>query len=374
MKKCIIIPDSFKGTMSSLDVCEIMKNHILEFYPKCNAISIPIADGGEGTVDCFLHALSGEKVRLQVKGPFFNEIDSFYGVIGETAIIEMAAAAGLSLAEGHLNPCIASTYGVGQLATDAIKRGCKKIIFGLGGSCTNDGGAGMAAALGTKFFNIKGETFIPTGSTLDQVFKIDISDTEKLLNGIKMIAMCDIDNPMYGENGAAYVFAPQKGADTSTVTLLDKNLRHFANIIKESIGIDVGDIKGGGAAGAMGAGVHAFLGAELKQGIDIVLDMVSFEDELNDCDAVFTGEGKLDKQSLCGKAVVGISKKAKKKKIPVIAIVGTMEQGLEAIYDLGITQVYCTCNSPMPLEVLKKRSKSDLSKTMINALKSLELL
>jgi len=371
MKKCIIIPDSFKGTMSSLEVCEIMKHSILKTFPSCNAIRIPIADGGEGTVDCFLHALGGETIKISVKGPLLDEVDSFYGISGDTAIIEMAAAAGLSFVTDGFNPSIASTYGVGQLVVDAISRGCKKIILGLGGSCTNDAGVGMAAALGTKFYDSRGKSFLPNGATLNLVSDIEISETAKLLKGIQLQAMCDIDNPIYGINGAAHVFAPQKGADDSMVTLLDENLHYLTHVIRHSLNIDVSSIKGGGAAGGMGAGVYAFLGAELRQGIDVILDLIHFEELLNNCDYVFTGEGKLDQQSLGGKVVIGISKRAQKKNVPVIAVVGFMEDDFNEIYSLGVTKVFKTSTSLMSLDELKQRCKSDLAETMEKIMKEI---
>ena len=372
MKKCIVIPDSFKGTMSSLEVCEIMKHSILKAYPSCDVLDIPVADGGEGTVDCFLYALGGEKIKLSVKGPFLEEIDSFYGIAGDTAIIEMASAAGLSLTGEDSDPSTASTYGVGQLAADAIARGCKKIILGLGGSCTNDAGTGMAVALGAKFFDFEGKSFLPNGATLDRISHIDISEVPKILNGIQIQAMCDIDNPIYGNNGAAYVFAPQKGASREMVIMLDYNLRAFATAILRSLCLDISTLKGGGAAGGMGAGVYALLGAELKQGIDVVLNLIHFEDLLNDCDYVFTGEGKLDRQSLGGKAVIGISKRAKKKNVPVIAVAGFMDGDLNQIYNLGITKAFSTSTAIKDLSKLKQSCKSDLAVTMEEIMKTLE--
>jgi len=365
MRKCIILPDSFKGTMSALRVCEIMKKCILQVFPNCEVIAIPVADGGEGTVDCFLQALGGRKVKLQTSGPFMENIESFYGITEDnTAIIEMAAAAGLPLAAGKLDPEKASTYGVGELIYDAAMKGCKRIILGLGGSCTNDGGAGMAAALGTKFYDEYGVPFIPVGGTLSQVFQIDISETTKLLKGIEIIAMCDIDNPMYGENGAALIFAPQKGADEKIVARLEQQLRCFSHTIHMSLGIDVSELKGAGAAGAMGAGVYAFLGAALKRGIEIVLDLVDFDTLLTKCDYVFTGEGRLDRQSLSGKVVMGVSGRAKAKHVPVIAVVGSMEKELKEIYDMGVTAVYETSSNRKTMDEIKMHCEEDLETIM----------
>ncbi len=209
MKKVVVIPDSFKGTLSATKICEIVSAKVKEYFPACEVVSIPVADGGEGSVECFLTALGGKKVYLKAKNPFFEDIDSFYGLIdnGNTAVIEMAACAGLPLVEERKNPLKTTTYGVGQLILDAAAKGVKKIIVGLGGSSTNDGGCGAASAIGVKFYNNKGEDFIPVGGTLCEIDRIDMSNKNEIINGIEIVTMCDIDNPMYGPTGAAFVFA-----------------------------------------------------------------------------------------------------------------------------------------------------------------------
>lgn len=360
MKKCILIPDSFKGTMTSMQVSTIMKEVILSHWPACEVISIPVADGGEGTADCFLQILGGEKISVKTKNPYMEEMDSFYGLAGEVAIIEMAASAGLPLVMDRLNPLETTTYGVGELITDAIARGCRKIIIGLGGSCTNDAGAGMAAALGTKFYNAKGETFIPAGGTLSKVMRIDNKETESLTKGLEIIGICDIDNPLYGEQGAAYVFAPQKGADQPMAELLDRELRSFAAVIQKALGVEVAYMKGAGAAGGMGAGVIAFLNGQLKQGIHTVLDLVEFENLLEGCDAVFTGEGRLDSQSFSGKVVLGIARRAKPYNIPVIAVVGIMDENMSRIFHEGVTEVYETGRGRDTFAEIKENCLEDL--------------
>ncbi len=372
MKKCLIIPDSFKGTMTSSEVCEIMKIKLAEVFPNCRITEVPAADGGEGTVDCFLHALGGEKIALTVNGPRKTDIRSFYGIIEDTAVIEMAAAAGLHLAGLPMDPSTATTYGVGQLISDAIDKGCRKIILGLGGSCTNDGGVGAAAALGARFLDSHGKEFLPTGGTLSKIADIDLSLLRKRLNGIHITAICDIDNPVYGPNGAAFVFAPQKGADKEMIALLDENLRSYAETVRRSLNVDVSELKGGGAAGAMGAGVYAFFGADLRPGIEVVLDFIHFDGLLEDCDYVFTGEGKLDRQSLGGKVVVGIGRRARVRNVPVIAVVGFAEDDLDEIYDQGITRVFSCTNMIMPLEILKLRCRDDLSQTMNRVIAALK--
>ena len=262
MKKFLLIPDSFKGTMSSSEICSIMKKAILNNYNDAEVISIPVADGGEGSVDAFLTAVGGEKISVKVKGPYFEDITSFYGIIdnGKTAVIEMAACAGLPLVEDKANPCKTTTYGVGQLIANAVERGCKKIIIGLGGSCTNDGGAGAAAALGVVFTDKAGKSFVPVGGTLKDIEHIDKSKLLPALKQVEVVTMCDIDNPLFGESGAAYVFAPQKGATPEMVKELDFGLRHLDKKIQSDLNLSLSELKGAGAAGGMGCGMVAFLG------------------------------------------------------------------------------------------------------------------
>ena len=369
MKKFIVIPDSFKGTLSAIEVCEIIEDKLSKAFPACEVISVPAADGGEGTVDCFFHARAGEKVQCSVKGPHFEDISASYGILGDTAVIEMAAAAGLHLAGNPMDPSTATTYGVGQLIGDAVAKGCKNIILGLGGSCTNDGGVGAAAALGARFFNNQGIEFLPTGGTLSQISKIDLSALKQCLESIQITAICDIENLVYGETGAAFVFAPQKGADPQMVFFLDHNLKAFANTIETSLGINIHQLKGGGAAGAMGAGAYALLGAELKPGIEVILDFIGFDDLLEQCDYVFTGEGKLDQQSLGGKVIVGVGRHAKAKNVPVIALVGFAEAEIASqVEPLGITHVFSATDHEMPLEQLIARCREDLSNAMDRAI------
>lgn len=282
MKNIIVIPDSFKGTLSSIEVCDIVGSSIEAACPDFNVLTFPVADGGEGTVDCFLRIKDGTRIDLQVSGPDMSPVDSYYGIFGDTAVIEMAAAAGYSLRTDGSSPLNTTTYGVGELIHDAISRACKSIVIGLGGSCTNDGGAGMAAALGTRFYDSEGNEFVPVGGTLSKVTAIDQTETLQLLNGINIIGMCDVTNPMYGPDGAAYVFAPQKGASPDDVILLDNELQTFSETIRKSLNIDVSTIEGGGAAGALGAGIYAFLNGQLTKGIDVILDMIDFKTLLKD--------------------------------------------------------------------------------------------
>ncbi|MBP1925280.1 glycerate kinase [Sedimentibacter acidaminivorans] len=371
MNKVVLIPDSFKGTLSSEMICNIMEINIKKFFPSCQVVSIPVADGGEGSVNCFLSALGGEKIYKTVKNPYFEDMQSFYGIIsnGETAVIEMASCAGLPLVEDRKNPQKTTTYGVGQLILAAAESGCKKIIVGLGGSSTNDGGAGAATAVGVKFYDKYGKSFIPLGGTLKDVVSIDLSKRAKKIENIEIVTMCDIDNPMHGPKGAAYVFGPQKGADSYMVEELDKGLVNLCEVIKKDLGVDLKDVPGGGAAGAMGAGMIAFFNSKLQMGIETVLDTVNFDKTIEDADMVFTGEGKIDTQSLSGKVVIGVSKRAKKKNVPVTVIVGGADEDMEEAYDMGVTSIFTINRLPLDFQLSRLKSKENMDATMENILR-----
>jgi glycerate kinase len=366
MKKIVIAPDSFKGTMSSIEICNIVEQGIKKVRNDLEVVKIPIADGGEGTVDSFLAAAGGSKVHLKVKDPFMREIDSFYGILPDqrTAVIEMAAASGLPLVENEKNPCLTSTYGTGQLIRDALDKGCNKIIIGIGGSATNDGGVGMAAALGVGFLNHHNESISLNGQGLEDLVRIDLSGRDRRLEQCEILVACDVNNPLYGQNGAAYVFAPQKGADEAMVSYLDRNLHHYAEILRHDLGLLVQDIPGAGAAGGLGAGLVAFASAELKPGIEIMLDCVGFDQLISDAALVLTGEGKIDGQSLGGKVPVGIGKRAKRHNVPVIAIVGDVGENLDPIYECGIHAIFSINRVAVPFEVARTRCKDDLLNTV----------
>ena len=375
MKKFVLIPDSFKGTLSSKQICEIMSSKIKEQFPDAKTVSIPVADGGEGSVDCFLTALGGQKIFVKCKGPYFEDIQGFYGLIGDgkTAVIEMAATAGLPLVENNKNPLKTTTYGVGELILDAVKRGVKKIIVGLGGSCTNDFGCGAAAACGIKFLDDKGSEFIPVGGTLNRIAKVDLSSFDERLRSVEIVTMCDIDNPPYGLTGAAYVFAPQKGADKSAVELLDDGVKHLCGVLKEELGLDLSNLSGGGAAGAMGAGMVAFFNSKLKMGIDTVLSTVGFDDVIKDADVIFTGEGKIDSQSLRGKVVIGVARRAKLACVPVIAVVGGADGDMSSAYEEGVTAVFSINRLPQDFSVSRFNSAENLAFATENILRTLKI-
>jgi glycerate kinase len=364
MKKCIVIPDSFKGSLTSIEICEICSEVIRRFYPGCEVITVPVADGGEGTVESFAGALPGcEKVDIDTTGPWGEPIRATYGRFGDTAIIEMASAAGYTLAGDRKDPGRTTTYGVGTMIRHAVEAGARNIILGLGGSATNDGGCGCAAALGVRFRDAEGNLFIPVGETLDRIATIDMTECRDLLRGVSVTAMCDIDNPMYGEEGAAYVFAPQKGADPVRVKELDRQLRCLDDAIRKNLGKQVADLPGAGAAGGFGAGCAAFLDGELKPGIETVLDTVGFDAMLDGTDMVFTGEGRIDGQSLRGKVVIGIARRAKRKGIPVTAVVGDVRDDAYTAYGEGVTAIFSINRLAIPFSEARTRSRQDLFHT-----------
>lgn len=375
MQNFILVPDSFKGTLSAIEVCNIMKSSIKNLYKDANIISVPVADGGEGTVDAFLYALGGEKKSVWVSDAFNEQkILAHYAMLkDDIAVIEMAACAGLPLVKNRLEPDKTTTFGVGELIIDAINSGAKKIILGLGGSATNDGGCGMAAALGVKFKDEQNQEFIPTGGTLSQIYKIDMNNIYSKIKDVEFVSMCDVDNPLCGKLGASAVFAPQKGADEDMVKLLDEGLAHLAKIIKRDLYIEVKDIKGAGAAGGLGAGSIAFLQSKLTKGIDVILDTINFDELVSKADIVFTGEGKFDSQSLHGKVVMGVANRSQKYKTPVIVVTGAIGENIQEAYNKGITAIFSINKEPMEFSKSALKSKENMILTMENILRLLKI-
>ncbi|HIS13817.1 MAG TPA: glycerate kinase [Candidatus Ornithospirochaeta stercorigallinarum] len=371
MRKVILIPDSFKGTMSSSDICQIMRSVILEHYPDCEVVSIPVADGGEGSVDAFLDAVGGKKVYKEVTGPYPGEkVQGYYGILPDNvAVIEMAAAAALPMVGERKNPAKTTTYGVGELMIDAARKGVRKIILGLGGSATNDAACGLASACGISFYNAKGEKFTPLGESMDEVVRIDTSTMDEELKKIEIVTMCDIDNPFYGPEGAPAIYGPQKGADEEMVKVLDQKMRVLSEVMKRDCGVDVQSIPGSGAAGGMGGGMAAYFKSKLQMGIETVLETVHFDDLLEGTDFVYTGEGKIDGQSLRGKVVIGVARKAKAKGVKVIAIVGDIGDDIENAYKEGVTGIFSTNRVAVPYKEARPRAKSDLRLTVDNLLR-----
>lgn len=375
MQNFILVPDSFKGTLSAIEVCNIMKLSIKNLYKDANIISVPVADGGEGTVDAFLYALGGEKKSAWVSDAFNEQkILAHYAMLkDDIAVIEIAACAGLPLVKNRLEPDKTTTFGVGELIIDAINNGAKKIILGLGGSATNDGGCGMAAVLGVKFKDEQDQEFIPTGGTLSQIYKIDMNNIYSKIKDVEFISMCDVDNPLCGKLGASAVFAPQKGADEDMVKLLDEGLAHLAKIIKRDLHIEVKDIKGAGAAGGLGAGSIAFLQSKLTKGIDVILDTINFDELVSKADIVFTGEGKFDSQSLHGKVVMGVANRSQKYKTPVIVVTGAIGENIQEAYNKGITAIFSINKEPMEFSKSALKSKENMILTMENILRLLKI-
>lgn len=365
MKKILLVPDSFKGTMSSREICSIMRREILRLEPSCRVVSIPAADGGEGTVDAFAEALGGEKKYLTVRGPMGAPVEGFYAVCGELAVVEMAAAAGLPLMNDALCVERASTYGVGELLCAAAREpGVKRLILGLGGSATNDGGCGAAAAMGVRFFRRGGESFVPAGGTLKDIARIDLSGVDPVLRQVELICMCDIDNPLCGEEGAAAMFAPQKGALPGGIPGLDRGLAHFAALVKETCGTDILTLPGAGAAGGMAGGMAGLFGAKLQPGIESVLDAAGFDDHLRDADLVLTGEGRIDGQSLRGKVVIGVARRASKCGVPVVAVVGDALPESDRAYEEGVTAIFTINRLAVPFSQAKEHCREDMAATV----------
>ncbi len=375
MAKYVLIPDSFKGTLSSADICRIASEEILRLEPEAEICAIPVADGGEGTVDAFLAAVGGTRAEVPCTGPCGQEVMGFYGLLPDgTAVVEMAAAAGLPLAGACRDPEKTTTYGVGQLMAHALSRGAKRLVLGLGGSATNDGGCGAAAALGAEFLDVKGRAFVPTGGTLTQIAHIRMKGLRETLAGAEVTVMCDIDNPLCGPAGAAAVFGPQKGADAAMVARMDAGLRHLAEMLEKDVGMAVLALAGGGSAGGFGAGAAAFFGGQLRMGIDVVLDLTDFDRKCRGASLVITGEGHLDSQSLRGKTVVGVARRARALGVPAAALVGGCETALDAVYAEGVSGVFpihpALCTWPQAAA----RTEEDLRFTMGNLLRFMAAL
>ena len=364
MKKCIVISDSFKGTLSSLEICDIARQSVPRFFPECQVVTVPVADGGEGTVDCFVQAMGAQRVGVTVTNALGEKSAAAYARIGELAIIEMAAAAGLPQVGALRCPGTATTYGVGELIAHAVHSGCKRILLGLGGSATNDGGCGCAAALGVGFLDADGQSFVPVGDTLGRIARIDTAKADELLRSVEITVMCDVTNPLYGPTGAAYVFAPQKGADAEKVKSLDAGLRHFGDVIRSQYGLDVSAMPGAGAAGGMGAGCVALLGGTIQSGIDAVLDVTGFDRQLEGADLVITGEGRIDSQSADGKVVSGVARRTRAKGVPLIAIAGGIADSAGAVYDIGVSAMFSTDRAALPVDMLGARSPGDYEATL----------
>lgn len=367
--KIVVAIDSLKGSLSSFEAGNAIKEGILRVKP-ADVVIKPLADGGEGTVDALVMGMGGRKKEITVTGPLGEEISCEYGILDDndikTAIIEMSAAAGITLIPDDLkNPMEATTYGVGEIIKNAIKEGCRNFLIGIGGSATNDCGVGMLQALGFEFLDENQKAVGLGGKVLSQIKDIKSEKAIKELSRCNFRIACDVTNPLYGENGASYVYGPQKGATPEMVRILDKGLKDYAQVVKEKMRIDVDKVPGTGAAGGMGYAFLAFLNGKLERGIDIILDEIHLEEDIKDADLVITGEGKLDFQTAMGKAPVGVAKLAKKHKKPVVAFAGSVTKDARKCNDEGIDAYFSIINSVITLEEAMKKevAKENLSST-----------
>lgn len=351
--KIVIAPDSYKESLSATEVAQAIEKGFREIFPEAQFVSVPVADGGEGTVEAMIAATQGRAVTSTVTGPLGDTVEAQWGISGDgsTAFIEMAAASGLALVPPELrNPLITTSYGTGELILQALESGVKKIIIGIGGSATNDGGAGMVQALGAKLGDANGADIGFGGGSLMSLNYIDISGLDARLQNCSIRVACDVTNPLTGEFGASCIFGPQKGASEAMIGELDRNLAHYAEVIKKSLRVDVKDVPGSGAAGGMGAALMAFLGAELLSGIEIVTQALNLEEHIHDCTLVVTGEGRIDSQSIHGKVPVGVASVAKKYHKPVIGIAGSLTRDVGIVHQYGIDSVFSVLNRIGSLE------------------------
>ena len=374
--KFVIAPDSFKGSLTALEVADSIEKGIKKIFEDSIIEKVPMADGGEGTVQSLVDSTGGKIINLKVKGPALKEVNAFYGILGDgkTAIIEMAAASGLPLLSAEeKNPAITTSYGTGELIKDSLDRGCRNIIIGLGGSATNDGGIGMLKALGIQFLDSNGEDIGFGGESLSKLCKIDLSSIDSRIRECNITAACDVTNPLCGPEGASYIFGPQKGADEEMIKMLDENLANYANIIKREFEIDIINASGAGAAGGMGAGLMAFLNAKLEKGIDIVINLTKLEERIKEADFVFTGEGMMDYQTAFGKTPYGVAKVAKKYNIPVIGISGGVGNGFETLYDKGFDSIFSIVDKPMSLKDAMKDGKKLIQSTAERIMRTINI-
>jgi glycerate kinase len=361
--KFVLAPDKYKGSLTGLEFCNAVEKGIKQVFPKVNIIKLPLADGGDGTIDVVRNYLNADLVALQVLDPLFRQIQSSYLLSSDKkiAFIEMSEASGYKLLQkSELNCMHTTTIGTGELIVDALNKGVKEIIIGIGGSATNDGGIGVASALGYEFLDSDGNILKPIGSNLDSVATIRKASIHKRLESVKVNVACDVINPFYGPNGAAHVYGPQKGVNSTEVKLLDAGLKNLAKVIKSDLEIDVQNIEGSGAAGGLGGGAVAFLNAKLKSGIELIKEIADFDNAIKDADWIITGEGRLDLQTLSGKTIAGVLTSAKRKGIPVAALCGSVELSPKEQEMTGLSYIAAVSNETESLEVAMKNSYENL--------------
>lgn len=365
--KAVVAMDSFKGTMTSEEACRMAALGILDVFPNARVEEVPVADGGEGTMAAFFVSLGGEYVPVETTDPYGNSLTAPYLFLPDQglAVVETAAASGLTLSDRR-EPAVASTYGTGQQLAAVLKAGCRKIFLGLGGSATNDGGAGILAALGVRFLDARGEVFVPTGGTLGEVEKIETHGLLPEVRETEITLLCDVKNPLCGPRGASAVYGPQKGADSCLVEVLDRNLRHFAQKVRETTGEEIDSFPGGGAAGGICAGLKGFFGVEIRSGIEMLLETVNFSDHVRDADLVITGEGRVDAQSAYGKVPAGVAAAASAAGVPCFVLAGDVGDGYETVLERGITAVLSINHLAKPYREVRDRAPLDLRDTAAN--------
>lgn len=370
--KVILAPDSFKGSLSSSDVCLAMKKGIEKVIPEADIFMKPLGDGGEGTVHALVHGTGGFFLKTTVKGPLGDDVEATWGILGDekTAVIEMAEASGLPLIKkDNLDPLRASSYGTGQLIKQALDLGCTKVVLGIGGSATNDGGVGMSSALGGKFLDENGKELAPGGGSLNCLAKVVTDDLDPRIVHTEILVACDVVNPLCGPNGASAIYGPQKGATPGSIKILDSALHHYAKVLRKQLSINVLDIPGAGAAGGLGAGLLAFLQGKLRPGIEVVLEAIDLQKELQNADLVITGEGKTDEQTSFGKAPMGVGNLAKDNNVPVICVSGSLVSEYEILDNYGVNACFSIINQPMTLEESMSKTNYLIEDTIRNVMK-----
>lgn len=361
--KIVIAPDSYKESLSALEVATAIEQGFRDIFPDAHYVKLPVADGGEGTVEAMVAATQGGIIKVRVTGPLGENAEGFYGLSGDeqSAFIEMAAASGLEMvAPSSRNPLKTTSWGTGELIRHALDAGVKHIIIGIGGSATNDGGAGMVQALGAKLLDAEDNPIGMGGGELEKLARIDISELDTRLANCRIEVACDVTNPLTGKEGASAVFGPQKGATPEMIARLDESLAHYAKIIARDLDIDVLNLEGGGAAGGMGAALYAFCGAELRQGIEIVTDALHLDNHVADADLVITGEGRIDSQTIHGKVPVGVAKVAKRYNKPVIGIAGSLTADVGVVHEHGIDAVFSVIYTVCTLEEALKNAEENV--------------
>lgn len=371
----VLAPDSFKESMSAAQACQAMQRGIQNVIPDAHIIHVPMADGGEGTVDALISSLKGQSIACEVTGPLPEQrIQTYWGLVdaGQTAVIEMAKANSIHLLKpSQRNPMLTSTYGTGAMIKKALDLGVKKIIIGLGGSVTNDAGAGMAQALGVRFLNYKSESIQVCGGNLDLVKSMDLSGLDARLADSEIIIASDVNNPLCGPHGASYIFGPQKGATPEMVKQLDQNLGHFADVVAGQIGRDHRHVAGAGAAGGLGFGLMAFTAASIRSGVELMIEQVQLSEKIAQADYVLTGEGKIDSQTSLGKTPFGVAQLARKFNKPVIAFAGLIGEGIEDLFESGFSQIIGINPPDCPLEEALKNAEMNLEKAVAEIAKNL---